>query len=179
MRGLALLAARRGPQAHGWAAQTGAHRAPGHVRTRIRDLPTRGPLIGHCRLATDGDWRDAANNQPFTADDGRTWIAHNGYVPDHEAIARSAGWRLRTRNDSELLAHVAASAPTIEEALAYVEAVLRDVPYAVLLLRGGRIGYAADGLPLFRLDRPEGAYLCSRDPGGGSRITVGSAACSS
>lgn len=58
-------------------------------------------LIGHCRFATHGDYRNNANNHPHPADGG--WIVHNGMIPHHEQVIDENGLLAQTDCDSEVL----------------------------------------------------------------------------
>jgi glucosamine 6-phosphate synthetase-like amidotransferase/phosphosugar isomerase protein len=58
-------------------------------------------LIGHCRFATHGDYRNNANNHPHPADGG--WIVHNGVIPYHEEVIEEHNLLAQTDCDSEVL----------------------------------------------------------------------------
>ncbi len=58
-------------------------------------------LIGHCRWATHGDYRNNLNNHPHPADGG--WIVHNGVVRNHEELAAEYDLHTVTQCDSEVL----------------------------------------------------------------------------
>lgn len=58
-------------------------------------------LIGHCRFATHGDYRNNLNNHPHAADGG--WIVHNGMIIDYKDIIRQHHLHPVTECDSEVL----------------------------------------------------------------------------
>jgi glucosamine 6-phosphate synthetase-like amidotransferase/phosphosugar isomerase protein len=58
-------------------------------------------LIGHCRWATHGDYRNNLNNHPHPADGG--WIVHNGMIHHYKEIIDSHDLHPMTECDSEVL----------------------------------------------------------------------------
>lgn len=164
----AFEAARRGP--HSWGiAWTDERRRVVRGSGRITESPEAlvpchqaRALIGHCRLATSGDYRNLADAQPMLVAD--VALVHNGIVRDSAERAAQAGIRLRTGCDSELLAAVVArmrgSAGTrLAEALR--GCLNPGEPFAVLALIGDRLVGARSGLPLYYATSAHGSYFCS------------------
>lgn len=58
-------------------------------------------LIGHCRYATHGDYRNNLNNHPHTVDGG--WLVHNGIIRNYVEICEAYGFAPVTDCDSEVL----------------------------------------------------------------------------
>jgi len=61
-------------------------------------------LIGHCRYATAGCYRNNLNNHPHPSDGG--WIAHNGVISRAAELAEDHDLPLVTECDSEVLAQL-------------------------------------------------------------------------
>ncbi len=110
---LALASERRGTDACGYAALTRrgqllGQRQPGPARglflgepfARLRARPLQA-LVGHTRQATTGDPDCNTNNHPHQA--GAWRLVHNGYLPDHRALAARLSLPLHTACDSEVL----------------------------------------------------------------------------
>src|SRR4030088_1306965 len=116
-----------------------------------RDLAKLGGhlSIGHTRYSTTGSSR-AQNAQPFVvkSDLGSLALAHNGNLVNVEALRSEVtrlGLRPRTSTDSELIAHLIASAPG-GDWLARMRSVLQTLSGAFCLVMVTRDrGYAARG----------------------------------
>lgn len=154
---LAGEAARRGP--HAWGVVSPAGRIVGTGRLHPTDLPADGPLMGQARLASNGEWRDLAQQQPLRAED--VALVHNGVLPGFAAPGRS--------DTAALLPAAAAGEAALMEALATLGA---GEPQAALVLTPRSLLVAPAGHPLWRLDRPEGSYIGSRPIPGAVRITA-------
>jgi glucosamine--fructose-6-phosphate aminotransferase (isomerizing) len=108
------------------------HRKEGRIRRLEASLPARlkgSPSIGHTRWATHGAPSDA-NAHPHTDTDGRVAVVHNGIVENAAPLRErleAAGCRFRSETDTEVLAHLIASAAPgplearVREALSHVE----------------------------------------------------------
>lgn len=169
---VARLAARRGPDAYGWTHGRGINVGLGKPSEqdwrRLGCAP--GPLVGHFRLATVGG-RSATRIEDVQPIRASGWtVAHNGVVRRADAIAEQFGFSYDTYNDSEALPRLAGRYGSIGRA---VEAAGLD-RYALLALSPeGRVYALCDGLPLWRLDRPEGAYFSSGRMTGGRAVEPG------
>lgn len=168
----AVLAARRGPDAYGWAGQRKiVHRLGGIDENGLAELPhVDGPIIGHFRLATvgGGSATRLEDVQPIRA--GGWTVAHNGTVPRCDQIAEQFSFSYDTLNDSEALAHLAGRYCSIGRAV--VEAKIER--YAVLALSpDGRLIALRRHMPLWRADRREGSYFSSGKLPGSKPIPEG------
>lgn len=171
LRRIALATERRGPHAFGFAwidsrgrlkmfKQTG--RISDHLGLLTLAADAR-MLIGHCRYATHGDYRNNLNNHPHAADGG--WIVHNGQIPNHEQLILQRDLWPVTDCDSELLGLMIEQgdgtlAARCGEAVAAIHqrpAVLLGLwakPARLVVVRSGnplRIGSAASGVYLASL----------------------------
>ncbi len=103
--------AHRGPDGEGLFLQAtsggGAHCRRGSAREALPgDWPnaTHTVVVGHRRLAVID--RSSEADQPMCTADGRFVIALNGEIYNHLELRRqleAAGWRFRTRSDTEVL----------------------------------------------------------------------------
>ncbi|MCE9533965.1 MAG: hypothetical protein K8T89_23010 [Planctomycetes bacterium] len=109
LKKIAQVTETRGAHAFGFAWTDAAGRLRMFKQTgRISDslgllgmLKGARMLIGHCRFATHGDFRNNGNNHPHPADGG--WIVHNGVLPDYQRVIRENGLLPQTECDSEIL----------------------------------------------------------------------------
>lgn len=168
-------ARRRGPDAAGaWVEGHGRVVGVGPDAPRIFDEvvdAARRPgangwhvVLGHCRLATAGGWREPENAQPLTFRSGV--LAHNGNIPHHRRLAVRHGVSLWTGVDSELIGALvdAGRAESFEEAFGLV-----DPGGPVALLASGAPGSLKTFRrrhPLVVLERTEGVYVSSHLAGG-------------
>lgn len=178
------VAARRGPQAWGFVART----AGGVVHKRAtrpyfataadwdRLRPTAALI--HFRLATagvDSSYKVATNNQPIPV--GEIYVAHNGTVEDQQLVSAGYEEAIRTRglprNDSVVMGLLVELGLSRDLGLALaLTSVARGSsrPLALGVLEGPRLGVVRHEHPLYLLDRPEGLYVSSQDPGGGALL---------
>lgn len=128
-----------------------------------------GPLVGHTRLATSGDYRVLRDAQPLSSPTHRLAVAHNGNVYNADALMDALGWVPRTANDSEaVLAGLdhdwdgdpCTAAQSLADALNRVDA---SSPAACLAVTGtGLLLVARRGQPLWRLDGEGWLLVASR-----------------
>ena len=169
---VARLAARRGPHAAGiaWIADErveilrAAEPWEKLEKRALAAVAGATRAIGHCRLATAGDYSDPADAQPLPVWDGA--VAHNGNVYNWRELAAEHGLVLRTRCDSEVIGLLTRARP-LPEALALVDVAS---PAAVLALWPDRFEVARRGHPLYAWSRPEGTYYCSVRPADDARL---------
>jgi glucosamine 6-phosphate synthetase-like amidotransferase/phosphosugar isomerase protein len=106
---VAQVTERRGPHAFGfaWIDRQGrlkCYKQTGRVSDHLGLLAMAADarmLIGHCRLATQGDPADNINNHPHPADGG--WIVHNGQVRNYRRVVDDFGLFPVSACDSEVL----------------------------------------------------------------------------
>lgn len=161
---IAGLAGRRGPDAWGVWADGRRHANMGRVTAQaVAAIPAPRTLIGHARLATVLDTKRPECCQPIRA--GRWVVAHNGTVPNVQALSRRFGFSLSTGVDSEAIAHLLAAMP-LHQAMSHVD---HRGHFAVSALdaKTGAVELLAVGLPIWAIARPEGRYWCSVRPGDG------------
>lgn len=164
----AVLASKRGPDGWGILTDYTYERGLGRLPAVLaRGIMAERFVVGHCRLATVLGSKNIHDGQPIRV--GRYVVAHNGTVANAEDLKRAFGYHPLTRNDSEaigLLMHrmtgsnddrLNAVIDTIEHGGHYAIAVL-DMEAMTIHLR-------AQGIPLWVLRAPEGAYWCSIRPG--------------
>jgi len=110
LRRIALTTETRGGDAFGlaWINNDGGRihtfKAPGPARRHLGELDRcrhAVAIIGHCRLATHGTWRDNRNNHPHVA--GKGCLVHNGVIVNHAHLAHQHRLRTQTQCDSEIL----------------------------------------------------------------------------
>jgi glutamine phosphoribosylpyrophosphate amidotransferase len=179
----AAVAGNRGPHGCGWAIQEAAHGGqsavwyhPGPLGNHIHELRAtvaafRQPtVLGHARLATVGDWRDAAQLQPVIADGYA--LAHNGVIRNPDQL-----WPAGAPTDSIALARAYAAlrrghppgatdrraGTHPAEALAKLMAVAEQTAWAVVVLDADGHLYAHRHYhPLYAVRDPDGVYLSSQ-----------------
>lgn len=113
-------------------------------------------IIGHCRLATSGSYKDIANNQPMVMDD--LAISHNGNIRSYLQIAKSMGIELKTHCDSEIICHMIKKFG-VNETLKRLDS---EMPMALLLLQKEKIITFRKGQPLYVQYKDGCFYFCSR-----------------
>jgi glucosamine 6-phosphate synthetase-like amidotransferase/phosphosugar isomerase protein len=109
LEAVAAVTEERGPHAFGfawvdWAGRLQMFKQTGKITHHLSKLAlarNARMLIGHCRWATHGDFRNNLNNHPHPADSG--WIVHNGQIRDYRSIAEVNDLHLTTECDSEVL----------------------------------------------------------------------------
>jgi glutamine phosphoribosylpyrophosphate amidotransferase len=167
LRVVASAAARRGPHACGvsWV-ENGALRLDRKIgpwaangAALLAQCAGAHRMVGHFRLATTGDWRNVANNQPLVC--GAVAVAHNGNIPGWQAIAARLGIQLRTSCDSELVAH---ALERHFDAASLASVTVSALPHAILAVRADAFLATRRGLPLFKWVTPEGIYYSSVQP---------------
>lgn len=129
----------------------------------MADLTTvAGACIGHARLATSGDWRIPANNQPLRC--GDIAIAHNGTVPEARALADQYDLHRQTACDSEVVGLLIArgTGSLLQRTLAAIAVLGPATPLALLVLSPTQLVAVRRGQPIFAAPGPGGWYLCSR-----------------
>ena len=127
-------AARRGP--HSWGAAGGGELVQGAGRYAGQPLPAGRPLLGHCRLATDGR---LARVQPIQL--GGVVLTHNGVVPDVDTADEL--------DSTAILRHAAVCSATLPEAVRSAVRALGLRRYALAVSTGERVVLGAAGLPLW------------------------------
>ena len=182
MPDLMELAARRGP--HAWG-----------ISDKIRNVHEKGafkrsifphifrykadpgleyadkmlPLIGHCRMASDGYYDDYRRTQPLTTSnhlENTLGIVHNGVIHDLAGIDSVSDTRMfldSFGSDYEFMSRTPLYKLFMVALKKY--GVKR---YAIAITDWQTIVVAANGLPLFV--QPETASFCSLDPGGWQRV---------
>ena len=125
----------RGYDSAGIAVHRAGKLAVFKARGRVRDMEARLPGrisattgIGHTRWATHGAPSDI-NAHPHQSPDGRIAIIHNGIIENARELRRrleDEGARFVSETDTELLAHLIASAPA-ETLVEAVRLALRQV----------------------------------------------------
>lgn len=158
----ATAAASRGPHGYGWATQPDRmlHYGPDLLDPAELATVTQPRIIGHCRLATSGDYRDRAGLQPAHA--RGHFLAHNGTIrnpAELDADAPTDSWalaslygRLRDEGADPVSALVRATQAADTDTWALL---VLDYDGHLLAWRHGR-------LPLWRLEHPTGVYYASR-----------------
>ena len=174
LREASLLAARRGPQSCGWV--TARHGALGARRytlpmwDMVEGLEAGGLVLGHCRLATSGDYDSIKDTQPLLLSDRQpdarmvfgeeevlgVAMCHNGSVD----VDRLNPKGMDSGCDTEALLRRASggTADALGNALLDLG---NEVPYAILMTDGEKVLAACRGLPLYVDKRPGGVYFCS------------------
>ena len=162
----ASLASRRGPDSWGMLADGRRFANIGRLKPgQVNGLAPSLRVLGHCRLATVLGTKTVDGCQPIQV--GRWAITHNGTVMNVPDLQRRFGFELRTGVDSEAIAHLlGAFSPDLATVMRAVE---HGGHFAVVAMNldSGRVAMMAQGLPLWRLDRADGAYWCSVRPGDG------------
>lgn len=163
LKDIAGEARKRGPNAYGisWYVDnkliTKKYSEQLNPKTAFQGINTTSlALIGNCRLATSGDYRNIQNNQPIALPD--VAISHNGNVKSYLQIAKSLGVELKTQCDSEIICHML-------KRLGFEETINRlnkEMPMALLLLQNNKITAFRKGQPLYVLHKAGCFYLCSR-----------------
>jgi glucosamine 6-phosphate synthetase-like amidotransferase/phosphosugar isomerase protein len=123
-------------------------------------------LIGHCRYATQGDYRNNLNNHPFPVDGG--WLVHNGQIHNYPWLVNQHDLHPVTDCDSEVLPLLTEQATgTHVERLARAVEIVNADPLAVAALwRSPRqLCLIRDGHPLHVGHTTEGHYFASLTPG--------------
>jgi predicted glutamine amidotransferase len=168
---IALEAGRRGPHGFGWAARhpdlggsrlSGEHRPgtlSGHLADINRMVAGASTVLGHCRLATVGDWQDAGQLQPILSS-GHA-VAHNGVIDNPDDLEPGAA------TDSIALARAYArlryDAVSPYTALDKLMGTAQARSWAVVVLdSNGRLYAHRHYHPLWRLITGGGIYLSSR-----------------
>jgi glucosamine 6-phosphate synthetase-like amidotransferase/phosphosugar isomerase protein len=128
-------------------------------------------LIGHCRFATHGDYRQNVNNHPHAADGG--WIVHNGMLPEYKRVIEDYDLLPTTECDSEVLGLLIESlagglvdrcAKAVEIASPTQRSLFGgEQPLVMMGLwnRPGRMVVVRRGNPLQASSTGEGVYLAS------------------
>ncbi|MBQ9918990.1 MAG: glutamine--fructose-6-phosphate transaminase (isomerizing) [Microbacterium sp.] len=132
------------------------------------DTDATTAAIGHTRWATHGGVSER-NAHPLEDCGGRLFVVHNGIVENAGALRerlRSAGHRLATDVDTEVIVHLLEEAVSVGmdlgEALADTATHLVG-SWAVVVLdsRTGALAGTAHGSPLILADGGDGVYLAS------------------
>lgn len=171
---IASEALRRGPQAYGIAYLKGNelfHEAYPHAikpKTAFRNVGADcSGIIGNCRLATSGSFREEKNNQPMILSE--IAVSHNGNVRNYLQIADEIGAELETDCDSEIICHLIAGYG-VEESLRRLSA---EAPMALLILQNNKIYAYRKGQPLYEQCIEGCHYFCSRPFGKAVKVKEG------
>ncbi|RWR21340.1 glutamine--fructose-6-phosphate transaminase (isomerizing) [Microbacterium enclense] len=133
-----------------------------------RDPDATTAAIGHTRWATHGGVSER-NAHPLEDCGGRLYVVHNGIIENADVLRerlRSAGHRLATDVDTEVVVHLLEEAVSVGldlgRALADT-AALMEGSWAVVVLdtRTGALAGTAHGSPLILADTGDGVYLAS------------------
>lgn len=123
-------------------------------------------LIGHCRYATQGDYRANANNHPHPADGG--WFVHNGMIPNYRQLVREHSLFPSSECDSEVLGLLIERmkgklTDRVEASVAQVRSDSEaNQPLVLLgLWKPGRLIAVRRGNPLSLSETKRGTYLAS------------------
>jgi asparagine synthetase B (glutamine-hydrolysing) len=156
---LARQAAQRGPDAWGLWADGRRHASLGRLpAATVAGMPAPQVMLGHCRLATVLGTKRVDCCQPIVA---AGWaVTHNGSVRNAGDLARRHRFAWATGVDSEAIAHLLGLHGDLGRAMAEVDHG-GHFAVAALNMATGAVSLAAQGLPLWRLTRDEGAYWCS------------------
>jgi glutamine phosphoribosylpyrophosphate amidotransferase len=161
----ALLASRRGPHAFGFAWRVNgafqARRFPGPAERNLSALKeVAGPVIGQCRLATDGTGRVMNNHQPLVGGDAA--LVHNGNVDNAPSIFKTLDYHPMTQSDSEaILAGLLRTQGALRERLRRSLATVPPNPLAVIVLSEQGLTVVRRWHPLYQW-RLSGRSLPSR-----------------
>jgi len=124
-------------------------------------------MIGVCRLATSGTWRDERNNQPMV--NAEYAVVHNGNFYNDTLIFAKYQYVPKTNCDSEAILAMLESGVRCGEEI--IEEMSPRVPFAALILsREGQITPLRTEHPLFESRYPEGMYYCSRSMSGSESV---------
>lgn len=169
LRDVAAATMQRGPHAWGMAWIDGAGRLKAYKQTgpivdglgllaMARDARV---LIGHCRYATHGDYRNNLNNHPHPADGG--WIVHNGMIHRYRRLINEFGLHPVTECDSEVLGLLIETLDgALEERCREATGLAADGPLVMLgLWKPGRLIAIRRGNPLHMGSNRSGHYLGS------------------
>ena len=118
-------------------------------------------LIGHCRLATNGDPASNINNHPHAVDGG--WLVHNGVIGNHLEIRQRHDLWASSECDSEVLGLLIEHLPgSVASRCAKAVQACRPGPLVMLgLWKPGRLVAVRRGNPLHVGDDVSGTYLAS------------------
>lgn len=137
-----------------------------HLGSLNRFKNYKGPIVGHCRLATTGNYADTKSSQPLIYKN--LVIAHNGNVYNWKEIFKAYKWRSRFNIDSEafipsLLYNNLDIFRSLEE--------IQDSPMALSVLTERRLILVSRGQPLYlKEETNDNIYYCSRRFEGAERI---------
>lgn len=145
---LMALAAQRGPHCYG-VARDGALQVIAGGRYRAhRSTLGRGVALGHCRMASDGQYYDMFRAQPLVLHG--LCIAHNGVIREFDTSTQS--------DTRTLLERLGAASGGLDERLESVMATLDpSTRYAIALTDWDTVLLARRGLPLYT----DGRRWCS------------------
>lgn len=133
-----------------------------------RDPDATTAAIGHTRWATHGGVSER-NAHPLEDCGGRLYVVHNGIIENADVLRerlRSAGHRLATDVDTEVVVHLLEEAVSVGSDLGRAladTAALLEGSWAVVVLdtRTGALAGTAHGSPLILADTGDGVYLAS------------------
>lgn len=157
----ARVAAARGPHGHGWATQPDRmmHYAPGLLWPEDLAAVRQPRLIGHCRLATRGNYADPAGLQPCHTD-GHL-VAHNGTIRDHHTLDATASTDTIALTNLYAAHRTNGHDPVRSLVTSVKQADARRWALLVLDHTGHLMAWRST-LPLWRLEHPTGIYYSSR-----------------
>jgi len=177
---LFIASQHRGRHATGFVAQTAPFKQPNKTATIIakQQVPASTfvdrnmnwlrlrhqrcqSVVGHVRWATHGTPKTAENNHPFSSDDGRSHVVHNGIIERHQDVARMLGLRLTSECDSEVILRLVETAQSPQDGLEDALSILRGSLAIVLLdAQDGSLYFARnDGRPLWLSQLDDGRWF--------------------
>lgn len=167
-------ALKRGPQAYGiaWMEDENIckqmYASAINPKKAFKDIKGNcRAILGNCRLATSGTFKDLSNNQPMVI--GQTAISHNGNVRSYLQIADEIGAELKSDCDSEIICHLV-NKFGVEESISRLSA---EVPMALLILQKNKITAFRKGQPLYVRSVDGCHYLCSHEFTGSVKVEEG------
>jgi glucosamine 6-phosphate synthetase-like amidotransferase/phosphosugar isomerase protein len=157
---IALLSAERGPHAWGiaWRDFTGmyCYKQPRRLEdTLIINNLWANAMIGHCRLATDGNYKEVSNNQPIMIN--QVALAHNGIVKNYKYIKDREEYPVSTENDSEILLWHYLRYKSLDKLK-----ILSEPNYALILMDMERVILTHNKLPIYIREDVHHVYFCSK-----------------
>jgi len=128
-------------------------------------------MVGHCRLAAPRTTDDLLFIQPTTDNKQTTAIVHKGSVESHEVIRDAYDFPFHPL-DSQVFLELIQGCPVFRFSQKCMSALMTTKSSPCFLLAADKRSLFAfrDNEPIWRIDRPEGVYLCSHKATDSARL---------